>query len=129
MFKPIFFSMTALSLSFTQVASANDYSILVEEGAFYPEITYLAPGDTVTFTNNNTYSIEVIASDETWTTEALATSMDYVLPISAETALAFGLVSDAEIAGTFSFDLAPLGDVNGDDDDAFDGTDGLESTN
>ena len=83
----------------------------------------------MTFTNNNTYSIEVIASDETWTTGSLATSMDYVLPISAETALAFGLVSDAEIAGTFSFDLAPLGDVNGDDDDAFDGTDGLESTN
>lgn len=79
MFKPIFFSMTALSLSFTQVASANDYSILVEEGAFYPEITYLAPGDTVTFTNNNTYSIEVIASDETWTTGSLTTSMDYVL--------------------------------------------------
>lgn len=129
MFKPIFFSMTALGLSFAQVASANDYSILVEEGAFYPEITYLAPGDTVTFTNNNTYSIEVIASDETWTTGSLATSMDYVLSISAETALAFGLVSNAEIAGTFSFDLAPLGDVNGDDDDAFDGTDGPESSN
>lgn len=113
MFKPLMLSLTALTLSFAQSASAAEHTIVMEEGAFYPEITYLAPGDQVTFTNKNTDSVEAIAADGSWTTGQLSANASFVLDISTDTALAFAFASDASKAGSLSFDFAPLGDVDG----------------
>lgn len=112
MFKPLLFSLTALSFGIAQGASAADYTIHIEEGAFYPEITYIAPGDTVTFINNQVGSVEAISSDETWTTGPLATNASYLLAISTDTALQFALASDAAKTGSLSFDFAPLTEMN-----------------
>lgn len=121
MFKPFLFTLSALSFCYAQSASAAEHTIYIEEGAFYPEITYLVPGDTVTFINNNSSSVEAIASDESWITSQLGGAESYILSVSLETALTFALASDSENAGSLSFDLAPLGDVDG--NGAYDGND------
>lgn len=116
MFKPFLFSLTALSISFAQTATAEDYEIIIEEGAFYPGITYLVPGDSVTFVNNHDNAVEVKASDASWTTGQLSTNEEYALPIAEETKLTFALAADPEIAGSFSFELAPLGSADNEED-------------
>ena len=115
MFKPMMFSLTALGLSLAQGASAADFTILMEEGAFYPEITYLAPGDVVTFTNKNTSAVEAIAGDASWTTGQLSMDASYALTVTPETALQFAFASDAEKSGSLSFSLAPLSEDSGDE--------------
>ncbi len=127
MIKPIMFSIAALGLCAAQSASAFEIEVLIEEGAFYPEITYLIPGDIVTFVNNNDGSVKVMSSDSTWESEDLGVGDSYVLAISPDTTLNFALESDPEIAGRFSFDLAPLG--NADDLGEGDGSDLPESSN
>ncbi len=60
MYKSLMFSIAALGLCAAQSASAEPFDIQIEEGAFYPEITYLIPGDEVKFVNNNGGTVKVI---------------------------------------------------------------------
>ena len=122
MFKPLMFSLAALGLSLAQSATAEEFFILMEEGAFYPEITYIAPGDLVTFVNANDSSAEAVSSDESWTTGQLAPGASFMLSIAQETALNFAFASDATIAAAMSFDPAPLSEFEADGTVAADGT-------
>jgi plastocyanin len=108
MYKSLMFSIAALGLCAAQVASATEYDIQIEEGAFYPEITYLVPGDSVKFVNNNGGTVKVVSGDSTWDSGDLGIGQSYLLAVSPETALGFSLAADSEISGQLSFDLAPL---------------------
>lgn len=122
MFKSLLLSLTALSVSFAHAAIAADYEIVIEEGAFYPEITYLTPGDSAIFLNRHDSSVEVAASDDSWKTGNLGTEASFVLSVSTETELNFSLASDPDISGSLSFELAPLGNVDGDSNGDYDGS-------
>ena len=87
----------------------------MEEGAFYPEVTYVEPGDTVTFLNNTDLPEEATSGLETWKSGELAVNESYLLTVTADTKLTFSYASDPEKAGALSFDLPPLGDVTADD--------------
>ncbi|MGH1575638.1 cupredoxin domain-containing protein [Planktotalea sp.] len=108
MFKPMMFSIAALAASFGTSASAANFNILIVEGGFFPEITYVQPGDSVTFVNQLTVSATATASDESWSTGPLSVNATYNLPIAAETALIFSYASDSGKSGVLSFDFAPL---------------------
>ena len=112
MFKPLLLSLSVLGVSFASTASADDFVILMEEGAFFPEITYLIPGDTVTFINKNDGTIEAISADSSWKTGQLAFDESYVLTVASETVLGFSFATNPEIMGSLSFELAPLGIVD-----------------
>lgn len=115
MYKSLMFSIAALGLCAAQSASAEQFDIQIEEGAFYPEITYLIPGDEVKFVNNNGGTVKVISSDASWDSGEISEGQSYLLSFTPETKLNFALASDSEIAGSLSFDLAPLNM----DDEAF----------
>ena len=108
MYKSLMFSIAALGLCAAQSASAEQYDIQIEEGAFYPEITYLIPGDEVKFVNNNGGTVKVVSSDASWVSGEISEGQSYLLSVTPETKLNFALASDFEIAGSLSFDLAPL---------------------
>lgn len=116
MFKQAFLALTVAASSLASTASADNFNILFVDGGFFPEITYLFPGDTVTFINEADETITAEAIDQTWSTGALGLDQTYVLPIVADITLAYTDVNDAAKAGLLSFDLAPLTDFDASDD-------------
>lgn len=127
MIKPMLLSLAALSAGIASSASAEEFVILMEEGAFYPEISYLVPGDTVIFTNNNDGTVEAIASDTSWRSGQLGIGDSFALSVTGDTTRVFSYASNPEIVGTISFDLAPLGNV--DEDGAGGSDEDFEVTN
>ena len=136
MFKSLMFSLAAAGTIAATSASAFDFTVVMEEGAFNPEITYVVPGDTVTFLNN-TDAVEEATSGletwklgnlETWKTGELNVNESYILEITSETKLTFSYASDIEKTGALSFEPAPLCEVS-EDDEVVGGSDGLEVTN
>lgn len=128
MFKSLMFSLAAAGTIAATSASAFDFTVVMEEGAFYPEITYVVPGDTVTFLNNTDAVEEATSGLETWKTGELNVNESYILEITSETKLTFSYASDIEKTGALSFEPAPLGEVS-EDDEVVGGSDGLEVTN
>jgi len=108
MYKSLMFSIAALGLCAVSSASAEEYDIQIEEGAFYPDITYLIPGDSVKFVNNNGGSVKVLANESKWDSGELGVGDSYLLDVGPDTELNFSLASNPEIAGRLSFELAPL---------------------
>ncbi|MGB7317895.1 MAG: hypothetical protein WBC85_08015 [Planktotalea sp.] len=117
MFKPVLFSLAVAATSFASTASADNLNILFVDGGFFPEITYLQPGDTATFINETETSITAEASDQSWTTGLLAQNASYILSVTSTSVLTFNVAGDPTKAGSLSFDLAPLVD-NDESDDA-----------
>ena len=108
MFKPVLFSLAIAVTSLASTASAFNHEIIIEEGGFFPEITYLQPGDNAIIVNGSEYSASVEASDQSWTSKSLSPNEHFVLSISDETVLTFNILGDAEKTGYMSFSLPPL---------------------
>lgn len=56
----------------TSPVAAENQDILIMENAFFPELSYVQPGDTITFINMSGIERAVQATDASWTTESLS---------------------------------------------------------
>ncbi|MEH6519796.1 cupredoxin domain-containing protein [Sulfitobacter sp.] len=66
-------AIAAVALSGTAgSASAEEYHILMMDYAFFPEVSYVEPGDVIIFENISGSTRTVVAEDATWTVADLA---------------------------------------------------------
>lgn len=63
-------------------ASAENYRILMLDYAFFPEISYVLPGDTITFVNASGTTRTIEAQDAEWLIEDLADGGESTLAIT-----------------------------------------------
>ncbi|MEM9580264.1 MAG: hypothetical protein AAF891_06220 [Pseudomonadota bacterium] len=89
--------------------SAAEHEVLMVEGGFFPDITYLNAGDSVKFTNLSGASESVSAGDASWTTAEILNGGSHSFVVTEDTFLQFVLDDEAEVAKTamFSFAAAP----------------------
>jgi len=76
-------AVTAVALTCTAGSvSAEQYRIVLTDFAFFPEISYLLPGDEVTFENTSGAVRDIAAADGSWSVEALADGAEAMLVIT-----------------------------------------------
>ena len=63
-------------------ASAENYRVLMLDYAFFPEISYVTPGDTITFVNVSGTTRTIEAQDTEWLIEDLADGAESTLAIT-----------------------------------------------
>lgn len=75
-------AVTAAALTCTTgSASAEEFRILMMDHAFFPEISYVQPGDVVIFANNTGESRDIIAEDGSWEILAVANGTEAQLTV------------------------------------------------
>ncbi len=75
-------AVTAAALTGTTgSASAEQYRILMMDYAFFPEISYVQPGDVVIFTNSTGETRNVAAADGSWAVADLVNGSEASLTI------------------------------------------------
>ncbi|KEJ88073.1 hypothetical protein [Sulfitobacter donghicola] len=75
-------AITAAALTGTAgSASAEEYHVLMMEYAFFPEISYVQPGDTIVFENLSGSTRSVLADDASWLVADLADGSSAVLNV------------------------------------------------
>jgi len=94
----------------TGSASAEQFRILMMENSFFPETSYLQPGDEVTFVNQSGGTLDVSAEDGSWTIEAMAYGGEATLMIvegmtNAYSALAPGGDVANKVSGIMNFSV------------------------
>lgn len=92
-------------------ASAEAYHVLIVEGAYFPALTHVQPGDQLIFVNNTTTSHTVSGPEASWTSGEIPASGTYTLTLNADTPTTFtGAapgVDAALLEGAISFDPPP----------------------
>jgi plastocyanin len=75
-------AITAAALTCTtSSASAEQFEILMMENAFFPEVSYLRPGDEVIFINQSGRTLNVAAEDGSWEVATVSDGMQASLMI------------------------------------------------
>ncbi len=86
---------------------ANNFFVILVPDGFFPEISYVQPGDVITFVNDDETTHLAGASDDSWTTGPLSAGGQHSITITSEIALTY-VVDAYETIGSFSFDPAPI---------------------
>lgn len=106
-------AVAAAALTFSaSTASAEQYRVLALEGAFFPEISYVQPGDQVTFVNMSGVSLEVAGANDSWSLPSISDGGETTLLITADMpnkyfALGTAVEGGNNTAGTLNFSGAP----------------------
>lgn len=97
------------------LAHAAEHQIMLVEHGFFPEVSYVSVGDTVTFVNTTEIGENVLARDFSWSIPTIPSGGSYQMTIQENMVLNF--VYDENYYdpnssftkhGRFSFDTAPL---------------------
>ena len=106
---------TAFSvLSFATMATAAEHNILILTDTYFPETTYLSPGDSVKFINVSGDEHTIIAANEAWSIGPLSVDEEYTMTVDPEIERTFhnanAINSDGTYAvtGDISFDASPV---------------------
>lgn len=108
------FGATLAVFGLATAATAAEHDILILPDTYFPETTYLDPGDTVKFINMSEDSHTIIAANESWTIGPLEPEGDYTLVVDSEIERTFhnanAINSDGSYAvtGDISFEAAPI---------------------
>lgn len=114
MIRATFIGTVLAVLSFATAANAAEHQILVLPDTYFPETTYLAPGDTVKFINVSGDQHTIIAANEAWTIGPLQVDEEYTMVVGSEIERTFhnanAINSDGSYAvtGDISFDASPV---------------------
>lgn len=112
------FSAAALAGTAT-AASAEEYHVLMMDYAFFPEISYVYPGDVIVFENNSGESRDVLSNDATWGLLEVADGETAELEITANMPTEYYSMvpggegdtvdenGDVRVVGTMNFDGPP----------------------
>lgn len=87
-----------------------DHTVMIMDFNFFPVVSYIDNGDRVEFVNETDAPREIQARKamDRWTTGVLAPGESFEMVVTSGSQLYFEDVADANIAGNFSFDPAPL---------------------
>lgn len=105
---------TVAALSVASAAAAKEHTVLVLPDAYFPQITYLNPGDTVRFINMSGGEHNIIAKDSAWELGPIPDQGEAtvnVSPLKEKTFYDKDAVNDSGeyiVQGEMSFDTAPL---------------------
>lgn len=124
----------ALAATFTaSAAHADNHTVLIMDGGFFPAVSYVKPGDNLIFTNNSAGALVLAGADSSWVSNSIGIDATYVLNVTGNTTMEFVAVdanaavagdegeTDAEyislddviMEGALSFNEAPLEESNG----------------
>ncbi len=94
-------SAAALATIFTaSAAQADNHTVLIMDGGFFPAVTYTKPGDNVIFTNNSASALKLAGADSSWVSESISVDSTYTLNVTGSTSLDFvALDNDAAVTG------------------------------
>jgi len=104
------FAIAATSVLFSSAAFAADHSVLIVDGAYFPEIVHVQPGDNVYFRNNSSAAHTVNGADDAWTTGQIGIDGDFMLKVEEDTVLNFsgeGAGGEAMV-GEMTFEAPPV---------------------
>jgi plastocyanin len=97
------------------LAHAAEHQIMLVEHGFFPEVSYVSIGDTVTFVNTTEVSENVLARDFSWEVPTMASGGSQQIIIQEDMLMNFIYDEDYNNPnssftkhGSFSFDTAPL---------------------
>lgn len=95
--------LCAAALAFTfsaTAAQADEHSVLIMDGGFFPAVTYTKPGDNVVFTNNSAGPLILAGTDASWMSDSISVDGIYTLSVTGNTVLDFvALDNDAAVTG------------------------------
>ena len=105
------FTAAALTCT-TGSASAEQYRVLMMEHAFFPDVSFVQPGDSIIFVNMSGETRDIVASDDSWTIEAMANGAEVTLELvegmpSAFTGLAPSADPENQVSGVMNFSEPP----------------------
>ncbi|WP_299691614.1 hypothetical protein [uncultured Tateyamaria sp.] len=112
--RAIFTGTVVTALIFATTAMAAEHNILILPDTYFPETTYLNPGDTVKFINISGDEHTIIAANEAWTIGPLDAEEEYSMVVDSEIERTFhnanAINSDGTYAvtGDISFDASPV---------------------
>jgi plastocyanin len=104
----------AASVSIATAAAATEHNVLILPDAYFPQVTYIEPGDTVKFTNVSGSNQSIVAKNNNWVLGPIAPDgqMTIVMDTGVQTTFynADATDSDGEyvVEGRLSFSAAPL---------------------
>ena len=95
-------------------AYAAEHDILILPDTYFPETTYLDPGDSVKFINLSADQHTIIAANDAWTIGPIEPDGEYTLIVDHEiertfhNANVFNSDGSYAVTGDISFDEAPI---------------------
>jgi plastocyanin len=103
-------ALAAAVISVAGAAQAEDHSVLIMDGGFFPAVIYAHPGDSITFTNSSEISQILQGPQQVWMSHSVPVDGSYTLDLDANTPMVFySQASDGfTIEGTLSYEPAPL---------------------
>lgn len=105
------FAFAAAAVCIASPAVSEEHTVLIEDGGYFPTITYAMQGDIIVFVNDSDASQAVSGPDESWTSGAIPVDGSFELALMEDTPLIFNGGVDLEgvdIEGEISYEPAPL---------------------
>lgn len=97
------------------LANAAEHQIMLVEHGFFPEVSYVSIGDTVTFVNTTEIGENVLARDFSWATPTMPSGGSYQITIQENMVMNFIYDEDYYNPnssytkhGSFTLEAAPL---------------------
>ncbi len=96
-------------------AAAEEHVVLFLGDAFFPEVSYVDPGDTVRFVNASTQALNIVSEGSEWSVGPIAVETDASINITGNMTLKFFDADSAgddgvlTVNGNLSYDDAPQG--------------------
>ncbi|MGJ8627659.1 MAG: cupredoxin domain-containing protein [Sulfitobacter sp.] len=90
-------------------AMAEDHSVLIMDGGYFPSIIYVNHGDSIIFTNQSDNEHTLSGPEESWVSEPIPANGTYQLNITDQMAPTFsGLDSAGELMeGSYTYEAPP----------------------
>lgn len=100
------------AMSIGTIAQAVEHTVLILPDAYFPRITYMAPGDTVRFVNETGETHEIIAKNGDWTLEIDAEGEEIMVINTGVQKTFYDAASESEgeylVEGKMSFSPPPI---------------------
>lgn len=103
-------ALAAATTLWAGAAQADNHSVFIMDGAYFPSVIYARKGDNVIFTNQSGAAHTVTSADGSWTSESIGVDGTFRLNLSGSTVLDFvGVGPEGEdMVGYVTFEPAPL---------------------